>query len=87
MTGFFRFLEKSGLWAVGLLFAGVGILVAVRLPSSSNKVVGAYLAYLLMHTACMLIVGFSLQKAKRGLAISWLVALILFFVVAVLFGR
>ena len=84
---FFRFVEKSIPIGAGILFAVVGVVIAVKLPSSNDKVVGAYLAFLVFHTAVMLIVGMGLQKAKRSLAISWVVVLALFFVVAVVFGR
>ena len=85
ITGFFGFIEKSVPLAAGLAFAAVGVLVAVNLPSSSNQVIGAYLTYLLLHTAAMLIVGFYLQKAKRFLALSWFAGLAPFFVVAIVF--
>jgi len=83
---FFRLVEKSRPITVGLLFAVVGVIVAADLPSSSNKGVSAFLAVLVFHTAAMLIVGMGLQKAKRLLAVSWVVVLALFFVVAVIFG-
>jgi hypothetical protein len=84
-TGFFRFVERAIPWGAGLLFTLFSVMVAVRLPTTNNKVVGAYLAYLLLHIALMLIVGASLQKAKRFWAISWVVVLALFFVVAAVF--
>ena len=85
ITNFFRFVERSVPLAVGILFAVVGVVAAVNLSSSNNKVVGTYMTWLVFHTAIMLIVGFYLHKAKRFLSISWLVFLALFFVVAVLF--
>ena len=87
ITNFFRFVERSVPLAVGILFAAVGVVAAVNLPSSSNKVVGAYLTCLVFHTAVMLIVGFYRQKAKTFLAVSWFAALALFFVVAVIFRK
>lgn len=64
ITNFFRFVEKSVPLAVGILFAVVGVVAAVNLPLSNNKVVGAYMTYLVFHTAAMLIVGFYMEKAK-----------------------
>jgi hypothetical protein len=84
-TSFFRFVERAIPWGAGLLFALFGVIVVVQLPDNNNKVVGAYLAYLLFHTALMLMVSGGLQKAKRFWPISWGVALALFFVVAVVF--
>ena len=63
--------------------AVLGLLVAVKLPDSSNNAVGSYLAYLLLHTAAILIVGAGLSGAKRFLAISRGITLTLFFVVAI----
>jgi uncharacterized membrane protein YgdD (TMEM256/DUF423 family) len=85
ITGIFRFIEKAVPLAAGLVCVVLGLLVAVNLPSSSNKVIGAYLVYLLFHTAAMLVAGFYLQKFKRFWALSWFGALTLFFVVAIVF--
>lgn len=87
ITNFFRFVERSVPLAVGILFAAVGVVAAVNLPSSSNKVVGTYLTYLVFHTAVMLIVGIYRHKAKTFLAVSWFAALALFLVVAVIFSN
>ena len=85
ISNFFRFVERSVPLALGISFAVVGVLAAVNLPASNNKVVGTYLTCLVFHTATMLIVGFYMHKAKRSLALSWFAAFLLFFVVAVIF--
>jgi hypothetical protein len=82
---FFRFVERSVPLAAGILFALVGIVAAINLPSSDNKVEGTHMTGLVFHTANMLIVGFYRNKAKTFLALSWFTALALFFVVAVIF--
>ena len=82
---FFRFVEKSIPLVVGVFFAIIGVIVAVRLPDSSNPVVAACLAGLLIYTSLMLICGFRLKKATRFWAISWFIALLLFLVVAAVF--
>jgi hypothetical protein len=85
MACIFRFVERSVPLAVGLLFTAVGVVAAVNLPASENKVIGACMTSLVFHTAAMLIVGFCMHRAKKFLAQSWCAALALFFVVAVIF--
>jgi uncharacterized membrane protein YgdD (TMEM256/DUF423 family) len=83
--GFFRFIEKNLPLFVGLLFALFGFIAAFNLPNSQNKVIGIYLTYLLFHTAAMLIVGGYMKKGTKILAVSWFLALLFFFIVAVIF--
>jgi hypothetical protein len=71
MARFFRLVESSVPLAFSLLFAAVGVVAAVNLPASRNKVIGACMSYLVFHTAAMLIVGFYMHKAKKFLALSW----------------
>lgn len=84
-TSFFRFVERAIPWGVGLLFTLFGVIVVVQFPDTNNKVVAAYMACMLFHSALMMIVGFSLNKAKRFWAISWVIGMVLFFVVAAVF--
>lgn len=83
--GLFRFIEKSIPLIAGIVFAVVGVIAAINLPESNNKIIATYLTYLVFHSSVMLIVGGFMQKAKKPLAISWLLALLFFFVVAIIF--
>jgi uncharacterized membrane protein YgdD (TMEM256/DUF423 family) len=82
---FFGFVERSLPLAAGILFAVVGVVAAIHLPSSANQMIGGYMTYLVFHTAAMLIVGLYMNRAKNFLALSWFAALLLFFVVAFFF--
>ena len=84
-SDFFRFVEKSIPIGVGLPFAVVGVIVVAKLPDSRDKMAGADPAFLAFTLPpCYSSVGVC---HKRFLAISGMVVLALFFVVAVGFGR
>ena len=79
--------EEFGHWVLGVVFGLVGFWMVFRIPGAEQKVVVAYLAGLLLHTSVMLLVGFGLKKLKKVLAITWLLSLTGFFIVAALFAR
>lgn len=74
--------ESFGHWILGAVFGIAGVVVLVRAPSSESALVSGLLALVLFHTSTLLIVGFGFGKAKRALAISWVLVLALFLGVA-----
>ncbi len=75
-------LEVFGHWIFGAIFLLAAIVVSLSIPSSEAQFLTSLLAYVLYHTAAMLIVGFGFKKAKRFLVITWVIVLFLFLVAA-----
>ncbi len=76
--------ETFGHWILGIVFFVAAVAVLLAAPSGENMPFRWFLAFLLFHTSAMLIVGFGFDKAKRPLAISWAIVLVVFIGAAVL---
>jgi len=79
-------LNKGACWAMGVLFGGAGVWAIIGASSADKPVVVAALAVLLLFTAAMLIIGFGFGRGKKFFALTWVLLMIVFFVIAAIAG-
>lgn len=75
-------LDNLGSFLIGGVFLLAGIWVTLTVRRAESPLIAALLGLLLLHTAAMSIVGFGLEKATRTLAISWVVFVVVFLILA-----
>lgn len=75
-------LEVFGPWIGGAVFFLAGCWVLFTAPGSEHPYFTATLALLLIHTSALLFVGLGFKKLTRFLAITWLLFLIGFMILA-----
>ena len=77
------YLERFGPWILGPAFLVAAVVVAAGAPGSDSPGLRWFLAFVLLHTSAMLLVGFGLKRARRFLVVSWVVVLTAFLAVSV----
>ncbi|MCP4897260.1 MAG: hypothetical protein GY906_09850 [bacterium] len=75
-------LEVFGPWIGGAVFLIAGCWVLFTAPGNEHPLFQAAMSLLLLHTSVLLFVGTGLKKATKFLAITWVIFLVAFLVVA-----